>query len=274
MPAYNENDLNTMARLLPGISEQLRAAMASVSLSAARIAPPEEREKNPALDRDTALLNASCYRMLRLINNLSAAELLANPPHWQFYSEDAVSLCQEACDKAEALFELCGLTVSFTSDTAFRPIAMERTQMERLLFNLFSNAMKFTPAGGKVTVSLRETRDWVHIAVSDTGCGIPADKQDALFERAFLDDPLDPTPHGIGLGLPLCAMIARAHGGRIVAESHEGKGTTVTVSLPNRNTDSVQLHQPTIDYAGGFNRVLLELSDALPAEAFLQKNLD
>ena len=78
----------------------------------------------------------------------------------------------------------------------------------------------------------------------------------------------------LGLGLPLCQRIAREHGGSLALASEEGKGTTVTVSLPNRRGHQRLGMALPPDMSGGFDPMLVELSDALPKQAFMQKYLD
>ena len=104
--------------------------------------------------------------------------------------------------------------------------------------------------------------------------GMDSDTLAHLFDR-FMDGGQDPMPpRGLGLGLPICQRIAQGHGGMIVAQSEEGKGSLFTVSLPAVKAGRVQLKDRGSDYAGGFNRTLVEMSDALSSEAFLQKYLD
>ena len=79
---------------------------------------------------------------------------------------------------------------------------------------------------------------------------------------------------GLGLGLPICRRIAQAHGGRLLLESREGEGTLVTVSLPHIRRGDGQVRERRTDYAGGFPHVMMELSDALPYQAFYEKHLD
>ena len=74
-------------------------------------------------------------------------------------------------------------------------------------------------------------------------------------------------PHGLGLGLALCHRVTRGHGGALMATSREGEGSTITVSLPDKRVEE-PLSDMAVDYAGGFNRALLGLADALPAKAF------
>ncbi len=115
------------------------------------------------------------------------------------------------------------------------PADVDRVQIERMLSNLLSNAMKFTPAGGSVRVVLRNLPESIEIEVADTGCGIPEEHIPHIFER-FYRVPAQvtctsPEP-GLGLGLSFVAWIAKAHGGTIRVDSAPGNGTRFIVSLP------------------------------------------
>ena len=114
----------------------------------------------------------------------------------------------------------------------------------------------------------------VELTVLDTGGGVPQELLPTLFDRYLHTERMDPAPHGLGLGLPICRRIAAGHGGNIMVTSTEGEGTRVVVSIPNRQTDIVRVKDMGFDYAGGFNHMLLELSDALPHTAFTHQRLD
>lgn len=103
-------------------------------------------------------------------------------------------------------------------------------QMRRLLANLLDNAIKFTPRGGRVSLTVRRIAQQAEIIVSDTGCGIPAAELPHVFERFFRSDKSRNIP-GNGLGLSLVHAIVHAHGGTIRLDSREGEGTTVTIRL-------------------------------------------
>jgi K+-sensing histidine kinase KdpD len=107
--------------------------------------------------------------------------------------------------------------------------------------------------------------------VADTGCGIPEERMDTLFSAYLQKGKMDPLPHGLGLGLALCQCIARRHGGMMMAQSHVGKGSRFTLSLPNRQLGT-GVSDVRFDYAGGFNKTLMSLADALPSEAFCLRN--
>ncbi|QBR92675.1 ATP-binding protein [Nocardioides euryhalodurans] len=106
-------------------------------------------------------------------------------------------------------------------------------QVERLVLNLITNGVKFTPDGGRVELVVRERIDSVEIVVLDTGMGIPADEQDQLFTRFFRASTATAQAiQGTGLGLTIVQAIVERHGGQVSVSSSEGVGTTVAVSLP------------------------------------------
>ncbi len=274
MRKYTKEELRLLTEVLPNVAQELRGAMANVYAAANRLAPPKAREADPAVDKNAAVFLQSYYRMHRVVGNLNDARELAETGRFVLSNDDVVGVARNVCERAEALFEAEGVTLTFESDKPGHVIAMDAERIERLLLNLLSNALKFTPKGGAVAVRVRTTPQRVCLSVSDTGCGIAPDKLEHVFDRFLETDAMDPPPHGVGLGLALCRRIAQGHGGAIVAESEEGSGATFTVSLPNVRSSNAVLRQPRTEYAGGFNQTLLELSDALGAEAFTHRFLD
>ncbi len=111
-------------------------------------------------------------------------------------------------------------------------------QLERALTNLVSNAIRYTPEGGRIVVRSRvelagqDGRDWVIIEVSDTGIGIPAHELPMIFDRFFRASNISPTVPGTGLGLSILKDIIEQHGGQIDVESQEGQGSTFRLRLP------------------------------------------
>jgi heavy metal sensor kinase len=115
------------------------------------------------------------------------------------------------------------------------PVEGDRIQVERMLSNLLSNALKFTSEGGEVRVLLERGEDRVRLIVEDTGCGIPAGDLPHIFDRFYRVRDARPAAgleEGLGLGLSFVAWIARAHGGEVNAESIVGQGSRFTVLLP------------------------------------------
>ena len=110
----------------------------------------------------------------------------------------------------------------------------DELKLSQLLVNLVDNAIKYSPDMTSVSVSVWQHRDLAYVTVSDTGTGIPPTEIDKIFRRFHRVDSVRSTNGrgGHGLGLPLCRWIARAHGGDVIVDSREGKGSTFTVRLP------------------------------------------
>jgi signal transduction histidine kinase len=109
----------------------------------------------------------------------------------------------------------------------------DRRQIERVLINLIGNALKFTPANGKITVSAHVEADAIQIDVKDTGCGIPQEAIDAIFEEFYrVDNEINRDAKGTGLGLSLVKHIIEAHGGKIWVTSKLGAGATFSFTIP------------------------------------------
>jgi two-component system phosphate regulon sensor histidine kinase PhoR len=101
------------------------------------------------------------------------------------------------------------------------------------------NAIKYTPAGGSVTLSLQSEKDWASLRISDTGIGLSQDEQQRIFSRFHrATETRSRDEKGVGLGLSIARSTAAAHGGRIQVESTPGQGTTFTVLLPQTQTSN------------------------------------
>lgn len=116
------------------------------------------------------------------------------------------------------------------------PVSGDRDKLKQVVHNLLGNAIKYTPAGGKIILSAENTQDEVIIRVSDTGVGIPSENISRIFEKFFRVPGSEQTVKGTGLGLSICKRIVRAHKGQIDVVSEVNVGTTVTVHLPIRQT--------------------------------------
>lgn len=258
--------------LFSAIAAQIRGALGTFHLAAQQAVPPEARENDPELDRRAAVMDQSYYRLLRLVNLLSAAAAPENAP-LSLQNRDLVDLVGDICDRAGGLAQSMGVEVRFVCALPRRVCAVDPQQLEQLLFHLLSNALKFTPGGGTITVELRAQSGRVLLSVADTGRGISPERLATLFDGRIPAERRDPAPCGMGLGLFLCRRIAERHGGTLMAESQVGRGSRFTLSLPDRQVDGTVSDVP-FDYAGGFNPTLLALADALPVQAFLIRGQD
>ena len=256
--------------LLPQAAEQMRGALSSLYFAAARLAPAAAREQDPELDAKAALVDQSYYRLIRMVNNLTATRYLNDEP-LPMRDRDIVDFVAELFAKAASLAPLRGLETRLICAADSHICAFCPDALEQLLYQLLSNAFKFTPAGGLITVELRLTGGRVFLAVEDTGPGIAPERLETLFDSYHQAEEPAPPPQGLGLGLALCQGIARGHDGIITAESRQGKGTRFTFSMPDRISGTT-LAESRFDYSGGFNHALMALSDAMPPKAFEIRN--
>jgi heavy metal sensor kinase len=173
-----------------------------------------------------------CDRLLDMINTL----LIISKTEAGVYSMDrttldVAALAREACELFQPTAEDKGVTLDCETPNTCATAGDVR-MIQRMLTNLVDNAIKYTPAGGRVTVSVRGVSDGaVVLSVSDTGPGIPEEDHARIFERFYRGDQSRSEP-GTGLGLSLARAIARAHGGDITVESRPMEGSTFRVSLP------------------------------------------
>lgn len=113
------------------------------------------------------------------------------------------------------------------------PVQADQDRLVQILMNLVSNAHKYTPAGGSIRIRARPEGEEIHVEVSDTGIGIPAEALPRIFERFFrVDDPRVHETPGTGLGLSIVKALVEMHGGRIWVESELGRGSTFHFTIP------------------------------------------
>lgn len=260
--------------LLPDATASLRALLGELHDGVDILAPCEVRDDDVALDQRAAPLTRSFFRIFRLAANIDAYHMLLETEGLTLVDCDVVGVCRDICERAQLYFELCGVELKFSSDRSSKKIALSTDWLERLLLNLFANALRATAQGGTVSLHLICEDEQVTLVLSDTGCGIPADRLNALFVRQPI--PLSPAapPRGLGLGLPICHLIVEKHGGTIDAALSPHGGTVFTIVLPNAHSKLALFREMKFDYAGGYNHFLVELSDVLPTEAYLQRFLD
>jgi len=173
-----------------------------------------------------------CDRLLSIINTmLMIAKTEAGVEKPARDKIDLAELVREACELFGTTAEDRGLTLSCDVPKGC-VIAGDARMLQRLLANLLDNAVKYTPAGGRVEVSLAAiVGGGATLAVKDTGVGISAEDLPRIFERFYRGDR-SRSEAGTGLGLSLARAIARAHGGDITVQSRPAEGSTFVVTLP------------------------------------------
>ena len=140
-------------------------------------------------------------------------------------------LLTAAMERMRLQAERAGLSLGIECPEDLPTVRADRGRLEQVLVNLIHNAIKFTRPGGTVTLLAEPVQEAVRFAVRDTGSGIPADDLPRIFERFYRVDK-SRTGSGTGLGLSIARHIVEAHGGRIWADSEEGRGSTFYFTVP------------------------------------------
>ena len=202
-----------------------------ISASLAALSVLRRMATDPALERPRSVLERQMLQMTRLVDDLADTARVAS---------GAVELRNQDIDLVQQLRQLAtsweetakGQGKSFHSELAAQPVFVrgDLDRLQQVFSNLVSNALKYTPEGRQVSVTLRIAGAFAEIAVADEGEGIPADRLPHIFE---LFQRATTTGSGLGVGLAVVHALVKAHGGTIEAASPGiGRGATFTVRLP------------------------------------------
>jgi signal transduction histidine kinase len=217
--------------LISEFVHEIRTPLASLTAAAYILLRPEIPE-----ERRTNIVQTMQQEVSRLSDMASAfldlARLESGRVRFQFTSVDLGDLIEECSVVIRSKIEEKSQDLQIQPSPDPIQISADRDKLKQVILNLLSNAHKYTPSGGRIALSFHSTSDEVIIQVSDTGCGIPAEYMQHMFEKFYRVPTTEYVEQGSGLGLFICKHIVDAHGGRIAIDSTAGHGTTVSVRLP------------------------------------------
>lgn len=181
------------------------------------------------LEKTIRVMDKSVQRMLRLIDQLlEFRKMQAGKLKLSLQETDAVMFVKGICRMFDDAAESKEIAYSFESSEPSRAMFLDQQMIDKVVFNLLSNAFKYTPAKGSISVSLSFT-DVMTIRVADTGVGIPQEKRAQLFSR-FMQSSY--TGESFGIGLHLTHELVRTHHGEIAYQENEGGGSVFVVTIP------------------------------------------
>ncbi|MCY6355301.1 sensor histidine kinase [Clostridium sp. ZS2-4] len=179
-------------------------------------------------------MKQNCFRLIRLLNNLiDITKLDSGYLDLSYKNENIIEIVENITLSVVEFVENKGLTLIFDTDTEEKIMACDCYKIERILLNLISNSIKFTPKGGDIFVNVYDKTDFVLISVRDTGLGIPEDKQHIIFERfRQVDRSLTRKSEGSGIGLSIVKSLVELMDGEITVKSELNKGSEFIIKLP------------------------------------------
>ncbi len=216
------------------ISHELRTPLSSILGYLELLRDDEEAPLSEEQLQYLGVAERNAHRLLRLVGDLLfTAQVESGRFPLDIHDVDLGSVVSASLESARPVAANAG--VSLAGEVPDRPLVVrgDPVRLGQAVDNLVSNAIKFTPEGGRVTVSLREDGEEAVIAVADTGIGIPAVELSRLSQRFFRASTAtrNAVP-GVGLGLTITKAIVTAHGGRLDIASEEGAGTSISLRLP------------------------------------------
>lgn len=218
-------------------------------------------------DPAAAKVSRSLMQMLRMVCNMSDISHYRSSARMEVRDVDAFLL--ELFEKAGTL---AGEHITISYEGLKQPlfVPVDPEQLERAVWNLLSNCLKFMPQEGSVQASLTRRGRMLHLTVQDTGSGIHEAVRATLFRRYLRQPGIEDSRYGLGLGLAIVRTAAANHGGTVLIGSTPEGGTRVTMTISIDREMETVLHSPLLrlDYTGGWDHGLVELSDCLGTESF------
>lgn len=215
------------------VSHELRTPLTSI------MGASETIVNDPEMDDETRvyfleMVLSESERMMRIVSDLLVLSRLDNKrTNWNIETFDLAESVRRLCEVMRTDVEAHDHTLSFEAEEALPEITADRQRIEQVVINVISNAIKYTPDGGKIDVTVSGMEKRLFIRIADNGVGIPEEDIDHLFERFYrVEKSRTSDAGGTGLGLAIAKELIDAHGGTIRVESVVDHGTVMVIELP------------------------------------------
>lgn len=255
-------------------AQELREPLASVMTVADRLFPVV----NGALEAQdqVARINRGLFQMLRVISNMSDAARYQQETERVLEVRDVAAILEEVFGNSADLISQAGIELTFRNLPQQILTLVDAEKLERAVYNILSNAMKFTPRGGAIEASLTQRGKMLYLTVQDSGSGVDPSVRSSIHSRYLRQPGVEDGRFGIGLGMVLIRAAAAAHGGTVLMEHPEGRGARITMTMEIRQDTAGTLRSNVlkVDYAGERNHSLIELADALPAALYKKDKIN
>jgi len=229
---------NARREFVANVSHELRTPLTTVKTYSETLL--EGSEDKETTNQFLSVINSEADRMTRLVKDLlMLSRLDYGKSDWKKTRFSLDKLASEVVEKLRLEAETKGLEINYSSITDIPDFFGDRDRIEQVIINIVSNAIKYTPNGGKIDIFSGHLYDHIYLKIKDTGLGIPKKDLPRIFERFYRVDKARSREHGgTGLGLAIAKEIATAHGGDINITSEYGKGTEVIIKFILKKDES------------------------------------
>ena len=222
---------------ISSVSHELRTPLTSIKGYASILLtgklgslPPEAQERINKINRHSD-------ELVRLVNDLlDISRIESGKVIMKRESYDLKSIAEHVLDLLSVQLKEKQIEPQLNISKDVTAVFVDHSQIERVFINIVGNALKFTPPKGKITIASYKVGKEVQVDITDTGCGIPEEAREAIFEEFYrVDNPINQQVKGTGLGLSLVKHIIEAHNGKIWVKSKAGLGSTFSFTLPQKS---------------------------------------
>jgi PAS domain S-box-containing protein len=216
------------------VSHELRTPLTSIKNAVTLVNSEKTGQLNANQSKFMSMAERNIDRLTRLVNDLlDLSRMEAGKMQLNFEQLDLISILQRAAETFEPRAEAKSITFERAIEGSLPFLHADSDRIDQILANLLDNAVKFTPKGGRITLSARRTAEMVEVSVADTGPGLSAENRKHIFEQFYqTEDTLTRKTGGSGLGLSIVKQLIEAHKGKISVESEEGQGARFIFILP------------------------------------------
>ncbi|MBE0571459.1 MAG: response regulator [Ignavibacteriaceae bacterium] len=218
------------SRFFANISHEFRTPLTLILGPAKNVL---ESTQEPKTKQNVSLIKRNAGRLLGLVNQLlDISKLESGNMKLQTTPMNVIPLLKRLVLSFSSYAERKRIKLKFSFEENEIMVYLDKEKFEKIITNILSNALKFTPESGSVEVIAHRSKRSINIKITDTGIGIPADRIEKIFDRFYQVDGSHTREHeGTGIGLSLTKELVELHKGKIEVESEPGKGSTFTVNL-------------------------------------------
>ena len=246
-------------RFFTNISHEFRTPLTLIMGPSRQIM---EMTDNDGIIENAKLINRNAKKLNRLASQLlDISRIEAGHMKLKVSPHNIVSMICDIISSFQSFAESKKIVLTFQSESNEIMLFIDKDKFEKIMSNLLSNALKFTPEGGSVYINVKRLlteNGFTQISVSDTGIGIPNEQLEKIFDRFYqVDNRISKQFEGTGVGLSLTRELVELHKGKIIVESKEGKGSTFTVLLP-ADKEHFNPDELSFDMAGETENIKVE----------------